>query len=111
NPLSTPAHQAVARRVAEESIVLLKNDGILPLDASKYKSVAIIGVNAATRFALGGGAAQIKAPYEITALEGISNRLGAGVQITYSPGYSAGGGRGGRGGGRGGRGGAPAAPA
>lgn len=108
NPLSTPAHQEIARRVAEESIVLLKNDGLLPLDASKYKSVAIIGVNAATPFALGGGSAQIKAPYEITALEGISNRLGAGVQITYSPGYNAGGGRGGRGGRGGGRGGAPA---
>jgi beta-glucosidase len=109
NPLSTPAHQEVCRRVAEESIVLLKNDGLLPLDAANYKSVAVIGVNANTKFAMGGGAAQIKAPYEITALEAITNRLGAGVRITYSPGYS-GGGRGGRGGGRGGRGGAPAAP-
>jgi beta-glucosidase len=98
NPLSTPAHQQTARRVAEESIVLLKNDGLLPLDPSQFKSVAIIGVNAAAKFAMGGGSAQIKAPYEITALEGISNRIGAGVQITYSPGYIAGGGRGGRGG-------------
>jgi beta-glucosidase len=109
NPLSTLAHQQVARRVAEESIVLLKNDGLLPLDSSKFKSVAIIGVNATAKFALGGGAAQIKAPYEVTALEGISNRLGAGVSVTYSPGYSAGG-QGGRGG-RGGRGGAGAANA
>jgi beta-glucosidase len=101
NVLSTPAHQQVSRRVAEESIVLLKNDGLLPLDASKYKNVAVIGVNANTRFAIGGGAAQIKAPYEITALQGLSNRFGAGVKITYSPGYS-GGGRGGRGPGRGG---------
>jgi beta-glucosidase len=108
NPLSTPAHQETARRVAEESIVLLKNDGLLPLDSSKFKSVAVIGVNAVAKFALGGGAAQIKAPYEVTALDGISNRLGAGVQITYSPGYSAGGSRGGRGGRGGGRGGAPA---
>jgi beta-glucosidase len=105
NPLSTPAHQQVSRRVAEESIVLLKNDGLLPLDASQYKSVAVIGVNANARFAGGGGAAQIKAPYEITELQGISNRFGPGVKITYSPGYSGGGGRGGRGGGRGERGG------
>jgi beta-glucosidase len=97
NPLSTPAHQETARRVAEESIVLLKNDGLLPLDASKFKSIAVIGVNAAARFAMGGGAAQIKAPYEITTLEGISNRVGAGVHISYSPGYNAGGGFGGRG--------------
>ena len=47
NALSTKAHQEVSRRVAEESIVLLKNNGLLPLDASKYKSIAVIGVNAA----------------------------------------------------------------
>jgi beta-glucosidase len=107
NPLSTPAHQEIARRVAEESIVLLKNDGLLPLDASKYKSVAVIGVNASHKFAFEGGSAQIKAPYEITALAGISNRLGGGVNLTYSPGYTAES----RGGRRGGRGGAPAGTA
>ena len=110
NPLSTPAHQAISRRVAEESIVLLKNDGLLPLNPSQYKSVAVIGANANTTFAFGGGSAQIKAPYEITALQGISNRFGAGVQITYSPGFSTGGGRRGRRGGpAGAEGAAPAA--
>jgi len=108
NPLSTKAHQEVARRVAEESIVLLKNDGLLPLDASKFKSIAVIGANAVTKFAGGGGAANIKAPYEITALQGISNRVGGGARITYAAGYTAPGGRGGRGA-RGG--GAEAAPA
>jgi beta-glucosidase len=113
NPLSTKAHQEVARRVAEESIVLLKNDGLLPLDASKFRSIAVIGANAATKFAGGGGAANIKAPYEITALAGISNRVGGGAQITYAAGYAAPGGRGGRGARGGGPrgGGAEAAPA
>ena len=94
--LSTKAHQETARKAAEESIVLLKNEKILPLDASKIKSIAVIGVNAVTKFASGGGAANIKAPYEITALEGISNRIGGSVKITYSPGYALprGGGRG-----------------
>ena len=87
-PLSTPEHQAVSREVAEESIVLLKNKGLLPLNPAKLKTVAVIGVNAVTKFAGGGGSANIKAPYEITALEGISNRLGSGVKITYSPGYA-----------------------
>jgi beta-glucosidase len=93
--LSTKEHQETARKIAEESIVLLKNEKILPLDLSKFKSIAIIGVNAVTKFASGGGAANIKAPYEITALEGISNRVGGSVKITYSPGYAAprGGGR------------------
>jgi beta-glucosidase len=94
--LSTKAHQETALKVAEEAIVLLKNENILPLDASKLKTIAIIGVNAATKFASGGGAANIKAPYEITPLEGISNRAGANIKITYAPGYQRPGGRGGR---------------
>jgi beta-glucosidase len=96
--LSTPAHQEIARKIAEESFVLLKNQNLLPLDPAQTKIIAIIGANATAKFAHGGGSARIKAPYEITALEGISNRIGAGVRITYSPGYIAGGGRGGRGG-------------
>jgi beta-glucosidase len=106
--LSTKEHQEVARRVAEESIVLLKNEKLLPLDAWKIKSVAVIGANAVARFAGGGGAANIKAPYEVTALEGISNRLGDNATVTYSQGYIAPTGRGGRRGGVGGGGGAPA---
>ena len=92
--LSTKEHQETARKIAEESIVLLKNKNLLPLDASKIKSIAIIGVNAVTPFAIGGGAATIKAPYEITALAGISNRIGSDVKITYAPGYAAPSGRG-----------------
>jgi beta-glucosidase len=92
--LSTKAHQEIARRVAEESIVLLKNEGLLPLDPAKLKTIAIIGANAVSQFARGGGAATIKAPYEITALEGISNRVGVGVKIIYTPGYKPPAGRG-----------------
>jgi beta-glucosidase len=93
--LSTPEHQDTSRKIAEESIVLLKNKNLLPLDPAKIKSVAVIGANAVAKFASGGGSANIKAPYEITAWEGISNRLGHAVSITYSPGYSAPAGRGG----------------
>ncbi len=86
--LSTKAHQGIARRVAEESIVLLKNQDLLPLNPANLKTIAVIGVNAVTKFAGGGGAANIKAPYEITALEGNSNRAGGGVKIIYAPGYT-----------------------
>jgi beta-glucosidase len=95
--LSTSGHQDTARRVAEESIVLLKNEKILPLNPTRIKSIAVIGLNAATEFAHGGGAANVKAPYETTALEGISNRLGNSVTITYSAGYTIPRGRGQRG--------------
>src|ERR1019366_4501985 len=72
---------------------------LLPLGPAKLKTIAIIGVNAVGKFASGGGAANIKAPYEITALAGISNRVNGAAQITYSPGYAAPAGRGGRRGG------------
>jgi beta-glucosidase len=87
--LSTKAHQEIARRVAEDSMVLLKNEKLLPLNPAKLKTIAVIGANADARFAHGGGAANLKAPYEITALEGISNRVGSGVKIIYAPGYKA----------------------
>ncbi|WP_454860456.1 beta-xylosidase/alpha-l-arabinosidase [Promicromonospora soli] len=54
--LDTPAHRAVARRLAEESVVLLSNDGVLPLGAwhDKPSRVAVIGPNAARPEALMG---------------------------------------------------------
>ncbi|MGD0252453.1 MAG: glycoside hydrolase family 3 C-terminal domain-containing protein [Verrucomicrobiota bacterium] len=87
-PLSTKAHQEMSRRVAEESFVLLKNQGLLPLDPAQIKTIAIIGANAADQFAHGGGSATVKPPYEITALQGISNRLGGGVKVIYAQGYN-----------------------
>lgn len=40
-----PEHVALAKEIADESVVLLENDGILPLDVKKYKSVAVLGPN------------------------------------------------------------------
>lgn len=48
------AHQAIALEVADKSMVLLKNDGILPLKSPKYKTIAVIGPNAASLAALEG---------------------------------------------------------
>ncbi len=50
----SPAHQALSLRASEESMVLLKNDGVLPLAQGKYKTVAVIGPNAASLAALEG---------------------------------------------------------
>lgn len=52
--VACPAHKKLALRAARESIVLLKNDGILPLDAKRLKKIAVIGPNADSRAALYG---------------------------------------------------------
>ena len=86
-PASTKAHQEIARKIAEESFVLLKNDNFLPLDTTHLKTIAVIGGNAAAKFCHEGGSAFIKAPFEVTALEGISNYAGGKVKIVYAEGY------------------------
>ncbi|MBK0384140.1 glycoside hydrolase family 3 C-terminal domain-containing protein [Pedobacter sp. SD-b] len=84
---NSPEHQQVALKVAEEGIVLLKNNqNLLPLNKS-IKSIAVIGENAARENAMGGGSSQVKAKYEITPLQGLKNLLGTNTNITYARGY------------------------
>ncbi len=91
--LNTPEHQAVARRVAEESMVLLKNiNHALPLDLAGIKSVAVIGENAVRHNANGFFGAGVKTPYEITPLDGIKQFVGDKASVTYSAGYAKNGG-------------------
>jgi beta-glucosidase len=88
---NTPEHQAVARQVADEAIVLLKNEeGVLPLAQEDIKTLAVVGANANRRHAGGGGSSQVKAFYEVTPLEGLQNLLGEDVQINYAEGYTIG---------------------
>jgi beta-glucosidase len=86
-PLSTKEHQEIARKVAEESFVLLKNKNLLPLNPAQIKTIAVIGGNAAAQFCHEGGSAMIKSPYEITTLEGISNYVAGKLKIIYAEGY------------------------
>jgi beta-glucosidase len=87
--LNTPEHRAVARRVAEESMVLLKDDNhALPLNLSDLKSVAVIGENAVRHNANGFFGAGVKTMYEVTPLEGIQDFIGRRANITYAAGYS-----------------------
>lgn len=86
---NTKAHQEAAKKIAEEGIVLLKNEEhILPLNKNKVRSIAVIGYNADRFQSMGGGSSQVKAFYEITPLNGIKNIAGNKIGITYSPGYS-----------------------
>ena len=80
-----PEHQALSIRAAAESCVLLKNDGMLPLDKSKIKSLAVIGPNADNRIALKGNYYGNAAQY-VTIADGLREYLGDDVRIHYSEG-------------------------
>ena len=83
---SQPECQQIALEVARKSVVLLKNDGILPVK-SDVKKIAVIGQNAVLKVQSGGMGAGVKALYEVTPLEGIMKRAGSGVEVVYAPGY------------------------
>lgn len=70
--VSCPAHKAVSRKCAEESIVLLHNNGILPLDREKIRTIAVIGPNSDSRMALEGNYCGTADRY-VTFLEGIQD--------------------------------------
>ncbi len=82
----TPAHGALALRAARESMVLLKNDGLLPLDPAKLQRVAVIGPNATSVPALlGNYNGSPSAP--VTILAGLRAALEpAGVRVDYAHG-------------------------
>ena len=85
---NTKAHQQTAATIAEEGIVLLKNDNnILPLNNNNVKSIAVIGFNAARKQSMGGGSSQVRAFYEVTALDGIRNIAGNNIKVEYAQGY------------------------
>jgi beta-glucosidase len=84
DPWNWEKHKALARRVTDESIVLLKNAGdLLPIDTGKVKTIAVIGP-LADRVALDWYSGT--PPYTVTPLEGIRARAGAGIKVTYSNG-------------------------
>lgn len=83
--LETPEHQALARRLAAEAMVLLKNDrGLLPLDPAKVRRVVVAGPGAdVVPFGRGSGAVQ--SGLHVTPLEGLTTALGDQVNLTHIP--------------------------
>jgi beta-glucosidase len=85
--LNAIEHQQTALKVAEEGIVLLKNENLLPIKPGQFKTILVVGNNAVYKQALGGGSSQIKALYEITALEGIKKYAGPATKVLFAEGY------------------------
>jgi beta-glucosidase len=79
--------QKIAYDIACKSIVLLKNEGVLPLKLDDRPVIAVIGANAVQTMGLGGMGAGVKTLYEITPLEGLKNRTGDKAEIIYAKGY------------------------
>lgn len=85
--INTPAHQQIIQDIAQEGIVLLKNDeDRLPLDKN-IKKILVIGDNAKRTHAAGGGSSEVRALYDISPLLGLRMVLGGDAQIDWLPGY------------------------
>lgn len=99
--VNTPEHLAVAREIAQEGIVLLKNEPftalkggkkvpLLPINTEMVDHILVVGENASRSLCMGGGSSELKTKTEISPLEGIRNRFGA-DKVDYAMGYKSGG--------------------
>ena len=86
--LCSEPHYEAARRIADEGIVLLQNNGnILPIDRNKAKRILVVGENAIKMMTVGGGSSSLKVQREILPLEGLRQRFGNDVVVDYARGY------------------------
>ena len=96
--LCSESHYEVARSIAEEGIVLLKNDkvktkkngaamSLLPLRLDDAKRILVVGENAIKMMTVGGGSSSLKAQFEILPLDGLRKAIGNKVKIDYARGY------------------------
>ena len=78
-------HQALIRRAGAEGAVLLKNDGLLPLDPKTPRRIAVIGPNAKVAQTMGGGSAQLNPHYAISPWRGLAAAFGE-DRLSFAPG-------------------------
>ena len=87
---NTEAHHKVARTVATEGMVLLKNDNnFFPIPDKKGITIAVIGENATRSMTAGGGSSELKPKFEISPLEGLKARYKQ-AKIIHAMGYETG---------------------
>jgi beta-glucosidase len=78
-----PEHRALAREAATASMVLLRNDAVLPFDASAIRTLAVLGPNAERPQMMGGGSANLAPHYRISPLDALRARLGDDVDVRF----------------------------
>ena len=84
----TPEHYAAAKLIGDESVVLLKNSGILPIDGAKYDKILVVGDNAVRRLTDGGGSSELKPKDYVSPLSALQALWGE--KVKYAPGYACG---------------------
>lgn len=84
--IDRPEHRLLAREAAAESMVLLRNDGLLPLDRGAIRKLAVIGPNADRAQIMGGGSAALRPHHWTTPLDALRERLGDDVEIVHERG-------------------------
>ena len=87
--VDTPTQRMAARTAATEGMVLLKNTGgVLPIDGTKTRSLAVIGPGAAVARTGGGGSSLVRPAYSVTPLDGIKEAAGTRVDVRYALGVA-----------------------
>lgn len=93
------AHYDACRAIAEEGIVLLRNEKatneksaapILPLDLTKYQHILVVGENATRSLTQGGGSSELKTLRDISPLEALRSLYGNSIAISFAQGYTSG---------------------
>ena len=87
--LCSESHYDAARKIAEEGIVLLKNDEgtVLPININKVKNILVVGENAVKMMTVGGGSSSLKVQREVSPLDGLKARLRGIAEVDYARGY------------------------
>jgi beta-glucosidase len=80
------ADLALLRQASAESMVLLQNDGILPLSVGSLARIAVLGSHAVSPSIMGGGSAQVTPHSLVTPLQALSDAVGTEAQISYERG-------------------------
>lgn len=86
--LCSPEHYDAARKIADEGIVVLKNnDNVLPISRKAGSRILVVGENAVKMMTVGGGSSSLKVQREVLPLDGIRAAAGEGVTVEFERGY------------------------